>query len=261
MSSDESVMTSDGTIKGKGNVTMTMQIEKDGYAYSKSYNLKQNADVPVAPVVTTYYPECGAKDFSNGFWTEFSDYYTVLKGKSARFRFVNHNSGTGMLWHNWLIVAANAQREATDYAEYFVLRNDNYAWDSKGNSYENTMKFPFAMNSNFSMDTFVSDMNGSTVDMTVTYTTEGNLEINSTICTTSGMTYPYSFVYKPASTASSIVLFFTTEHSYISTDGTGISSPVKTIDNLARIYNLNGQEVDGNYRGIVIRNGKKYLRR
>ena len=261
MSSDESVMTSDGTIKGKGNVTMTMQIEKDGYAYSKSYNLKQNADVPVDPVVTTYYPECGAKDFSNGFWTEFSDYYTVLKGKSARFRFVNHNSGTGMLWHNWLIVAANAQREATDYAEYFVLRNDNYAWDSKGNSYENTMKFPFAMNSNFSMDTFVSDMNGSTVDMTVTYTTEGNLEINSTICTTSGMTYPYSFVYKPASTASSIVLFFTTEHSYISTDGTGVSSPVKAIDNLARTYNLNGQEVDGNYRGIVIRNGKKYLRR
>ena len=260
-SSDESVMASDGTIRGKGDVTMTMQIEKDGYAYSKSYNLKVDAGDPVTPVVTTYYPECGAKDFSNAFWTEFSDYYTVLKGNSARFRFVNHNSGTGKNWDNWLIVAANAQRNETGYAEYFVLRNDNYAWDSKGNTNDKPMTYPFAMSSSFNWQTFVSDMNGSTVDMTVKYTTDGNIEINSTIRTTANKTYPYSFVYKPASTASSIVLFFTTEHSYISTDGTGISSAVKPTDNPQRIYNLNGQEVDGGYRGIIIRNGKKYVRR
>ncbi len=260
-SSDESIMASDGTIKGKGDVTMTMQIEKDGYAYSKAYNLKVDADAPVTPIVTTYYPECGAKDFSNGFWTEFSDYYTVEKGNSARFRFVNHNSGTGNNWNNWLIVAANAQRNETGYAEYFVLRNDNYAWDSKGNSTDKTMTYPFAMSNNFNWNTFVSDMNGSTVDMTVKYTTDGNIEINSTIRTTANKTYPYSFVYKPASTASSIVLFFTTEHSYISTDGTGISSPDVSTNLPVRIYNLNGQAVDSHYQGITIRNGKKYLQK
>ena len=142
-----------------------------------------------------------------------------------------------------------------------MLRNDNYAWDSKGNTNDKPMTYPFAMSSSFNWQTFVSDMNGSTVDMTVKYTTDGNIEINSTIRTTANNTYPYSFVYKPASTASSIVLFFTTEHSYISTDGTGISSAVKPTDNPQRIYNLNGQEVDGGYRGIIIRNGKKYVRR
>ena len=256
-SSDESIMASDGTLKGKGDVTMTMTIEKDGYSYSKAYHLTVDATVPVTPTITTYYPECGARDFSNAFWTEFSDYYTVTKGNGARFRFVNHNSGTGSNWENWLIVASTAQRGEPGYSEYFVLRNDNYAWDSNGNSLDNTMKYPFAISSNFSWDTFVTDMNGSTVDMTVTYTNEGNIEINSTIKTSAGRTYPYSFLYRPASSAPYILLFFTTERSYITSVETGITSPTITSGHNRQTFNLNGQAVGENFRGFVIQGGKK----
>ena len=256
-SSDESIMASDGTLKGKGDVTMTMTIEKDGFSYSKAYHLTVDATVPVTPTITTYYPECGARDFSNAFWTEFSDYYTVTKGNGARFRFVNHNSGTGSNWENWLIVASTAQRGEPGYSEYFVLRNDNYAWDSNGNSLDNTMKYPFAISSNFSWDTFVTDMNGSTVDMTVNYTNEGNIQINSTIKTSAGRTYPYSFLYRPASSAPYILLFFTTERSYITSVETGITSPTITSGHNRQTFNLNGQAVGENFRGFVIQGGKK----
>ena len=256
-SSDESIMASDGTLKGKGDVTMTMTIEKDGFSYSKAYHLTVDATVPVTPTITTYYPECGARDFSNAFWTEFSDYYTVTKGNGARFRFVNHNSGTGSNWENWLIVASTAQRGEPGYSEYFVLRNDNYAWDSNGNSLDNTMKYPFAISSNFSWDTFVTDMNGSTVDMTVKYTNEGNIQINSTIKTSAGRPYPYSFLYRPASSAPYILLFFTTERSYITSVETGITSPTITSGHNRQTFNLNGQAVGENFRGFVIQGGKK----
>ena len=181
-------------------------------------------------------------------------------GNSARFRFTNHNSGNGTNWENWVLVAANSQRGSQGYAEYCVLRNDNYAWDSKGNSFESSMTYPFSFSSNFNWDTFVSDMNGSTVDMTVKYTTAGNIEMNSIIKTASGKTYPYSFVYRCAAKASSILLFFTTEKSYITSETTGITNIQATQGN-SRTYNLSGQRVNGNYRGIVIRNGKKMIMR
>lgn len=103
-------------------------------------------------------------------------------------------------------------------------------------------------------------MNGSTVDMTVKYTTEGNIEMNSTIKTTSGKTFPYSFVYRCAAKSSSILLFFTTEKSYITSETTGITNIQATRGN-SRTYNLSGQRVNGNYRGIVTRNGKKMMRK
>ena len=259
-SSNESIMSADGKVTGNGDVTMTMSIEKDGYAYQKAYKLNVDAGAVVTPTTANYYPECGAKDFSNAFWSMFSDYYTLDKGNSARFRFTNHNSGNGSNWENWVLVAANSQRGSAGYAEYCVLRNDNYAWDSKGNSLENSMTYPFAFSSNFDWDSFVSDMNGSTVDMTVKYTTEGNIEMNSIIKTASGKMYPYSFVYRCAAKASSILLFFTTEKSYITSETTGITNIQATQGN-SRTYNLSGQRVNGNYRGIVIRNGRKMMRK
>lgn len=256
-SSDESIMTSDGAIKGKGYVTMTMSIEKDGYAYSKDYSLKVDATVPPTPSQTTYYPECGSKDFTNGWWTSFSNYYTLEKGNSARFRFENYNSGTGNNWENWLLVASNAERGGAGYSEYFVLRNDNYAWDSKGNTGNNSMAHQFSMSSAFNWDTFVKDMNGSTVDMNVRYNTDGSIDVNASIKTSAGKTYPYNFSYKAEATAPSITLFFTTEKSYITPGATGIAAPQIASDDDATLYNLSGQKVGNNYRGIVIKNGKK----
>jgi hypothetical protein len=44
------------------------------------------------------------------------------------------------------------------------------------------------------------------------------------------------------------------------TEATGISTPV-IIKGDGHIYNLRGQRVDENYKGIVIKNGKKYIQK
>ena len=44
---------------------------------------------------------------------------------------------------------------------------------------------------------------------------------------------------------------------------TGIDAPVVKIDNngKGKIYNLNGQQVNDSYKGIVIQNGKKVIKK
>lgn len=259
-SSDESIMTSAGVIKGKGKVTMTMKVEKDGYVYLKNYNITVDKDAESL----TYYPSCGSTSCTDAFWTSFSDYYTIKKGETANFKFINHNPGSGDNWFNWVLAVANAKRGATGYAEYFCLRNDHYAWDPKGNSFANTMAKSFTMTGDFNWDTFMKDMNGSTVDMTVTYNTSGNISVNSTILTSAGKSIPYDFTYNAGSTASDITVFFTCEKSYIeAAQPTGIEAPMLNVRVAGndKTYNLKGQQVDASYRGIVIRNGKKYMQR
>lgn len=85
-SSDESILTSDGTVKGQGEVTMTMTISKDNYVYTKDYTLNVEVDVEAdAPV---YYPVSMQKNTTAGWWTNFStDYYKLKKGGKAEFKF------------------------------------------------------------------------------------------------------------------------------------------------------------------------------
>ena len=79
-SSNESVLASDGTVMGKGEVTMTMTISKDNYVYTKDYTLKVEADV--AADAQVYYPESMQKNTTAGWWTNFSnDYYKLKKAR------------------------------------------------------------------------------------------------------------------------------------------------------------------------------------
>lgn len=259
-SSNENIMTSDGIIKGKGSVVMTMSVEKDGYAYSKAYSL--TVDAGATPTTPVYYPSCGPKAMNNGWWTEFSEYYTINKGESAQFKFINHNLGSGDNWFNWLIVTANNMRGASNYKEYFVLRNDNYGWDPVGNTGQNTMSKPFSLSSNFNWDTFMADMNGASVDMTVSYTTAGHITMNAIIKSTSGKTFPYNFGYNAGSSDAAITVFFTTEKAYIEPAATAVRQITESVkDDEGEAVNLAGQKVGPAYKGIIIRNGKKFYRR
>ncbi len=73
----------------------------------------------------------GAEDNSSGWWSAFSDYFTVPTGKLLRLEFVNHSGAEN--WNNWNLVVANEvpDRDADDYAEYFVLRSDAYGWGNE----------------------------------------------------------------------------------------------------------------------------------
>lgn len=263
-SSDESILTSDGKVKGQGEVTMTMIVSKDDYVYTKDYTIVVEAEAEKDADV--YYPESMEKNTSAAWWTNFSkDYYTLKKGSKAEFKFYNYSNKQAN-WNNWCLVAANAERGAEGYGEHFVLRNDNYGWFTVagGNTNDNSSNVEFTLQSDYNWDTFLDDMNGSLVDMNVEFTSGNVVKMTSTITTTTKKVYNYSFSMKLTQPEDKVVLFFVNEGSYIdgSSLATGINSPyviTKKAEGNGKWYNLNGQQVDSSYKGIVIVNGRKFV--
>lgn len=262
-SSDESILTSDGKVKGQGEVTMTMIVSKDDYVYTKDYTIVVEAEAEKDADV--YFPESMEKNTSAAWWTNFSkDYYTLKKGSKAELKFYNYSNKVAN-WNNWCLVAANAERGAEGYGEHFVLRNDNYGWFTVagGNTADNSSNVEFTLQSDYNWDTFLEDMDGSLVDMNVEFT--GNVvKMTSTITTTTKKVYNYSFSMKLTQPEDKVVLFFVNEGSYIdgSSLATGINSPyviTKKAEGNGKWYNLNGQQVDSSYKGIVIVNGRKFV--
>lgn len=263
-SSDESILTSDGKVKGQGEVTMTMIVSKDDYVYTKDYTIVVEAEAEKDADV--YFPESMEKNTSAAWWTNFSkDYYTLKKGSKAELKFYNYSNKVAN-WNNWCLVAANAERGAEGYGEHFVLRNDNYGWFTVagGNTNDNSSNVEFTLQSDYNWDTFLEDMDGSLVDMNVEFTSGNVVKIISTITTTTKKVYNYSFSMKLTQPEDKVVLFFVNEGSYIdgSSLATGINSPyviTKKAEGNGKWYNLNGQQVDSSYKGIVIVNGRKFV--
>lgn len=259
-SSNPSILTDEGLVKGKGKVTMTMTISKDGYEYTKDYTL--NIDAEAEETTPVYYPVSQQKNKTAGFWTNFSSDYVLKSGKKAEFKFYNYSDEVNN-WDNWALVAASASRGASNYAEYFVLRNDNYAWFTKlgGNTNENTANVQFTLDNNFDWTNFKQDMNGSLVDMVVEYVASGTIKVNATI-TKDKKTYNYAFSMTSDTIKGDVTLFFVNEKSYIdgSSLSTGISNPIIIQKkNDGKWFNLSGQQVDKSYKGVVIVNGKKFV--
>lgn len=259
-SSDPSILTDEGKVKGKGNVTMTMTISKDDYEYVKDYTL--NIDAEAEETTPVYYPVSAQKNTTSGWWKNFSSDYVLKSGKKAEFKFYNYSDEVNN-WDNWALVAASASRGASNYAEYFVLRNDNYAWFTKlgGNTNENTANVQFTLDNNFDWTNFKQDMNGSLVDMVVEYVASGTIKVNATI-TKDKKTFNYAFSMTSNTIKGDVTLFFVNEKSYIdgSSLSTGISNPIIIQKkNDGKWFNLSGQQVDKNYKGVVIVNGKKFV--
>lgn len=249
-SSDPSILTDEGVVKGKGEVTMTMTISKDGYEYTKDYTLNINADAEETTPV--YYPVSAQKNTTSAWWTNFSADYKLQAGKKVQFKFYNYSNATNN-WCNWALYGANKTHGVAGYIEYFGIRCDN--WNNTANSNVGCV-------SNYVWDTFKNDMNGSLVDMTVEYAANGAFKMTATITTTSKKVYNYSFSTTIASKPSQLNLFFVNEGSYIdgSSLSTGISNPIIIQKkNDGKWFNLSGQQVDKSYKGVVIVNGKKFV--
>ena len=250
-SSDTSILTDDGKVKGKGKVTLTMTISKDDYEYVKDYTL--NIDAEAEESTPVYYPVSALKNTTSAWWTNFSADYKLQAGKKAQFKFYNYSNAANN-WCNWALYGANKTHGVTGYTEYFGIRCDN--WNNTTNSNTGCV-------SNYVWDTFKNDMNGSLVEMTVEYAANGVFKMTATITTTSKKVYNYSFSTTIASKPSQLNLFFVNEGSYI--DGsslvdTGIASPIifqKKTD--GKWYNLAGQQVDKSYKGVVVVNGRKFV--
>lgn len=249
-SSNPSILTDEGVVKGKGKVTMTMTISKDGYEYTKDYTL--NIDAEAEETTPVYYPVSAQKNTTNTYATNLSQDYTVKAGNKAQFKFYNYTVGTDN-FKSWVLGVSNVAHGASGYKEYVMLRNDNWeniAWNNTG------------CTSDFNWDTFAKDMNGSLVDMTVEYAATGAFKMTAVITTTDNKVYHYSYTKTIIDKPSEINVFFTGENSYIdgSSLSTGISNPIIIQKkNDGKWFNLSGQQVDKSYKGVVIVNGKKFV--
>lgn len=257
-SSNPSILTDEGVVKGKGKVTMTMTVSKDGYEYTKDYTL--NIDAEAEETTPVYYPESSVKNTTSGWWLNFSPYYELQAGKKMQFKFYNY-SDMSAAWNNWCLAATQIKREDAGYGadkEYFVIRNDFFGW---GGSY-NVSGFTHDFDTSDEMNVFIKDMNGSLVDMTVSLTAAGVFKMESTITTTTNKVYHYTYTTTLTAKPSKIILFFVNEKSYIdgSSLSTGIANPIIIKKkNDGKWFNLSGQQVDKSYKGVVIVNGKKFV--
>ena len=259
-SSNPSILTDDGKVKGKGKVIMTMTISKDGYEYTKDYTL--NIDAEAEESTPVYYPESAVKNTTSGWWTNFSPYYELQAGKKMQFKFYNY-SDMSAVWNNWCLAATQIKREDAGYGadkEYFVIRNDKFGWGANHNAEGFTDDFDWSGGDD--RPNLRKDLNGSLVDMTVSLTAAGVFKMESTITTTTNKVYHYTYTTTLTAKPSKIILFFVNEKSYIdgSSLSTGISNPIIIQKkNDGKWFNLSGQQVDKSFKGVVIVNGKKFV--
>lgn len=108
----------------------------------------------------------GAEDNSTTWWYAWSDYFAIPANQTLELNFENHTSGVSN-WNNWNLVLTNdTDRNGAGYAEYFVLRADNYGWgDANYNAANITLE-------NYPTDdagwtTFRQNMEGAQVKITI----------------------------------------------------------------------------------------------
>ena len=130
-------------------------------------------------------PNIGASDCSSGFWTEFSDYFSISPNLALHLSLKNQGSGGGN-WNNWNMgITTDDDRGGSDYSEYLILRSDLYGW---GNVYDGGKW----TSSGYDWDTFIADMqdaevsidvvrNGATVTVTAVATTTAGKELIESI--------------------------------------------------------------------------------
>ena len=73
----------------------------------------------------------GAEDNSSGWFSAFSDYFTIPIDQKLVLKFENYGSGVNN-WNNWNLALSNVpDRDAENYAEIFVLRSDAFGWGNE----------------------------------------------------------------------------------------------------------------------------------
>ena len=113
----------------------------------------------------------GPEDNSAGWWTEFSQYFTVPSGKKLVIEFENFGSGLNN-WNNWNVCVANPKERGGDgYSEYFVLRSDAYGW---GNGDYNGAMIDFDYGGQeVNWDEFREKMQGAYVTLSIDHARAG----------------------------------------------------------------------------------------
>ena len=121
--------------------------------------------VPAAVEVVINGTQVGEADFSTAFWGAHSDIWGVAAGESKTVKLVNYHAAEASNWNTPNVVlqttpTGHAADQAEGYAEYAVVRTDNYGW---GAGYDGIAQ----LECDWNWDTFVADTNGAEFTVTV----------------------------------------------------------------------------------------------
>lgn len=172
--------------------------------------------------ITIATPIAGAEDNSSGWWTAFTDYFTIPSNKLLHLEFINHSSGINN-WNNWNLAVVNvADRASADYKEYFVLRSDTWGWGGGMVNVDPSYAFDIKMISKNYPDTdgdgdiwndFRTTMQGAHVTLEIDHSATGNVFVTATAVGTNGTTLVETY-QQPVSATADIVAFLVCDGSY-----------------------------------------------
>lgn len=156
----------------------------------------------------------GAEDNSAAWWTAFSDYFTIPANKLLHLEFVNHGTGVNN-WNNWNLAVANvADRDAANYAEYFVLRSDAYGWGN--DDFDLKMishNYPDNDGDGDIWNDFRTTMQGARVTLEIDHSATGNVFVTATALGTNGVELVMTY-QQPVSATEDIVAFLVCDGSH-----------------------------------------------
>ena len=135
------------------NVASVKYTAPDGKEYTASAKMTVKASDQAAQTAMV-----GAEDFSNGWWSTFSNNWNVPAGTTQTVSMTVGSDNAGN-WHSPCVILRKADVSLGADGEYVVVRQDHYGW---GNSFASAVA-----TSNWNWDTFMGAINGSKVDITV----------------------------------------------------------------------------------------------
>ena len=168
-------------------------------------------EVEVSPAIV------GKEDNSSPWWTDFSQYFTIPVAKKLVINFVNYSGAEN--WNNWVLALTTAKERGADgYAEYAVIRADNYGW---GAAYDGA-------NIAIDMDgttptgdawwaTFREKMSGASVELVIDHASEGSAYVVATATATDGTIITETF-HCPVSFTDDINVFMVADGAHTKLD-------------------------------------------
>lgn len=191
------------------------------------------AQIPTVTLAQDFAPyTVGNENNTSGFFAEKSASYAIPAGKVLHLEFTNYGSRANN-WNNWNVVVANKAYGTEGYAEYFALRADNYGWTPKTN-FNDTPSLRDDLTWTGNWDTFITDMNGAQVTMTIEHTTEGGMLLNA-VAVGNGNTYTETYKF-PVSVSEDIFAFLFTDGSHFQINKVWYSNSKKVLDHIASAY-------------------------
>ena len=142
----------------------------------------------------------GAPDFTNGWWSTFSQDWKVAPYESQTVSLALGSDNLGN-WHSPCTILRKA-----DMGEYCVVRQDHFGW---GGSYDACDKA-----SNWNWDTFMGALNGSRIAITVANGGDGFASIRYAVTDANGEEH-FQYYDRIAVDSSDLQFALVTEESYL----------------------------------------------